>query len=109
MPDPHHHDRVEHGQYQEAARLDLIDHERSQCDERRRIRKGGDHPVAPAIATIPPGRVLCVYGEDEHDTACTDPLLSGIKTLKTKGGHHFDEDYPAPANIRQHENANVDP
>jgi type IV secretory pathway VirJ component len=60
---------------------------------------GGDHSVAPAIATIPRERVLCVYGEDEHDTACTDPLLSGIKTLKTKGGHHFDEDYPALANI----------
>ncbi len=60
---------------------------------------GGDHSVAPAIATIPPGRVLCVYGEDDPDTACTDPLLSGFKTLKTKGGHHFDEDYPALANI----------
>lgn len=60
---------------------------------------GGDHFVVPAIATIPRERVLCVYGEDEHDTACTDPLLAGIQTLKTKGGHHFDEDYPALAKL----------
>ncbi|QPC90234.1 virulence factor family protein [Mesorhizobium sp. INR15] len=60
---------------------------------------GGDHAVAPAVATIPRGRVLCVYGEDEEDTACTDPLLTGIDTLKTKGGHHFDGDYPALAKI----------
>ena len=60
---------------------------------------GGDHAVAPAIATIPRERVLCVYGEDEEDTACTDPLLAGIDILKTKGGHHFDEDYPALAKI----------
>jgi type IV secretory pathway VirJ component len=58
---------------------------------------GGDHAVAPAIATIPRERVLCVYGEDEEDTACTDPLLTGIQTLKSRGGHHFDEDYPALA------------
>ena len=56
---------------------------------------GGDHSVAPAIATIPRDRVLCVYGEDERDTACTDPLLTGIQTMKIKGGHHFDGDYPA--------------
>ncbi len=60
---------------------------------------GGDHAVAPAIATIPRERVLCVYGEDEEDTACTAPLLTGIDTLKTKGGHHFDRDYPALAKI----------
>ncbi|UVK47715.1 virulence factor family protein [Mesorhizobium sp. AR07] len=59
----------------------------------------GDHSVAPTIATIPRDRVLCVYGEDEEDTACTDPLLAGIDTLKTKGGHHFDGDYPALAKI----------
>ncbi|MGX7872889.1 AcvB/VirJ family lysyl-phosphatidylglycerol hydrolase [Mesorhizobium sp. ORM6] len=40
---------------------------------------GGDHPVAPAIAIIPRGRVLCVYGENKEDTACTDPLLAGIR------------------------------
>lgn len=60
---------------------------------------GGDHVVAPAIATIPRDRLLCVYGEDEDDTACTDPLLAGIQTLKMKGGHHFDENYPALAKI----------
>ncbi len=58
---------------------------------------GGDNAVVPAIARIPPERVLCVYGEEEDDTACTDPLLKGIETLKTKGGHHFDEDYGAMA------------
>jgi type IV secretory pathway VirJ component len=54
---------------------------------------GGDQPVAPEIARIPPERVLCVYGEEEDDTVCTDPSLAAIEKLKTEGGHHFDEDY----------------
>jgi type IV secretory pathway VirJ component len=37
--------------------------------------------------------VLCIYGEDEHDSLCPklDPLK--FKVVKVKGGHHFDGNY----------------
>ncbi len=53
----------------------------------------GDEDVVPAIATIPSDRVVCVYGEEEDDTACTDAQLKGIEAMKLPGGHHFDENY----------------
>jgi type IV secretory pathway VirJ component len=42
--------------------------------------------------------VLCIYGEDEHDSLCPklDPLK--FKVVKLKGGHHFDGDYAGLAN-----------
>jgi type IV secretory pathway VirJ component len=42
--------------------------------------------------------VLCIYGEDEHDSLCPklDPLK--FKVVKVKGGHHFDGDYAGLAN-----------
>lgn len=58
---------------------------------------GGDNPVAPAIGTIPPDRVVCLYGEEETLTVCEDPSLKGIETRKLAGGHHFDGDYEAIA------------
>jgi len=37
--------------------------------------------------------VLCIYGEDEHDSLC--PKLDPKKfiVVKVKGGHHFDGNY----------------
>lgn len=58
---------------------------------------GGDNPVAPAVATIPLDRVVCLYGEDETLTVCEDPTLKGMETRKLEGGHHFDGDYEAVA------------
>jgi type IV secretory pathway VirJ component len=42
--------------------------------------------------------VLCIYGEDEHDSLCPklDPLK--FKVVKLKGGHHFDGNYAGLAN-----------
>jgi type IV secretory pathway VirJ component len=42
--------------------------------------------------------VLCIYGEDEHDSLCPklDPLK--VKVVKLKGGHHFDGNYAGLAN-----------
>lgn len=54
---------------------------------------GGDRAVAPAIAALPQDRVLCIYGEDETETACVDPSLAGVEKLKVGGDHHFDGDY----------------
>lgn len=49
--------------------------------------------VPPAIAALPAGRVICVHGRDEKDSACTNAALTGVTGLETAGGHHFDGDY----------------
>jgi type IV secretory pathway VirJ component len=57
--------------------------------------KSGTYSVPDAIKTLPPGPVLCVYGEDEvDDTPCRPETLPGMELVQTPGGHHFDEDYP---------------
>ncbi|MBB2970770.1 AcvB/VirJ family lysyl-phosphatidylglycerol hydrolase [Mesorhizobium sp. RMAD-H1] len=53
----------------------------------------GDQKTAPAIAALPLDRVVCVYGEEEDDTVCTEPSLAAMETIKRPGGHHFDDDY----------------
>lgn len=53
----------------------------------------GDQKTIPAIATMPLDRVVCVYGEDEDDTACTADELKGADIIKISGGHHFDGNY----------------
>ena len=55
----------------------------------------GSHAVPDAIKTLPPDRVLCVFGEDEADkTPCLQTTLPGMEIVHTPGGHHFDKDYP---------------
>lgn len=56
---------------------------------------GGSNAVVPAIAAMPADKVLCIHGADEKDAACTNPALADVKTIMTKGGHHFDGDYEA--------------
>ncbi|MEQ3556554.1 virulence factor family protein [Brucella melitensis] len=53
----------------------------------------GDKDVVSAITSIPLDRVVCVYGQEEDDTACTADELKGMDTIKLPGGHHFDENY----------------
>jgi type IV secretory pathway VirJ component len=52
-------------------------------------------PEVNRIAGMP---VLCIYGEDEHDSLC--PKLDPKKfiVVKVKGGHHFDGNYAGLAN-----------
>jgi type IV secretory pathway VirJ component len=42
-------------------------------------------------------KLLCLYGEEETDSAC--PLLAGTAAtvIRTAGGHHFDGNYDALA------------
>lgn len=50
-------------------------------------------PVAPEIETLKGSRILCFYGEEEHDSACLR-LKSGVAELRpSKGAHHFGGDY----------------
>jgi type IV secretory pathway VirJ component len=53
--------------------------------------------VLPELLRIPAAQVQCVYGEEEEDTLCRAPELAGAEIIRTGGGHHFDEDYPALA------------
>lgn len=55
------------------------------------------YDIPPAIAALPAGRVICVYGKDETDSACLDPSLRAVTKIATDGGHHFDGNYPAIA------------
>lgn len=57
----------------------------------------GEQKTLPAILSIPQDRVVCVYGEDEEDTACTADALKGADIMKISGGHHFDGNYEALA------------
>jgi type IV secretory pathway VirJ component len=51
----------------------------------------------PEVNRIVGMPVLCIFGEDEHDSLC--PKLDPKKFMveKVKGGHHFDGDYAALA------------
>jgi type IV secretory pathway VirJ component len=52
----------------------------------------------PEVNRITGMPVLCIYGEDEHDSLCPKLDPSKFKIVKVKGGHHFDGDYAALAN-----------
>jgi type IV secretory pathway VirJ component len=51
-------------------------------------------PEVNRIIGIP---VLCIYGEDEHDSLCPKLDANKFKVVKVKGGHHFDGNYAALA------------
>jgi type IV secretory pathway VirJ component len=51
----------------------------------------------PEVNRITGMPVLCIYGEDEHDSLCPKLDSSKFKIVKVKGGHHFDGNYAALA------------
>jgi len=52
----------------------------------------------PEVNRISGMPVLCIYGEDEHDSLCPKLDPKKIRIVKVKGGHHFDGNYAALAN-----------
>jgi type IV secretory pathway VirJ component len=40
------------------------------------------------VKKLPPSNVLCVYGDAEKDTLCTQ-LDRRVTTVSEPGGHHF--------------------
>jgi type IV secretory pathway VirJ component len=56
-------------------------------------------PVAPEVAKMKGVRALCVYGEDDDETMCTQPEAKALQIVKLEGGHHFDGDYPSLARL----------
>jgi type IV secretory pathway VirJ component len=49
--------------------------------------------VTPAVAALPADRVVCVYGEEDDDSACANASVRAATIVKTTGGHHFDGNY----------------
>ena len=47
----------------------------------------------PEVNRIAGAPVLCIYGEDEHDSLCPQLDPSRVRIVKLKGGHHFNGDY----------------
>ncbi|HEV7488824.1 MAG TPA: AcvB/VirJ family lysyl-phosphatidylglycerol hydrolase [Thermoanaerobaculia bacterium] len=50
--------------------------------------------VKPDVEKLAPARILCVYGESDHDSLC--PALksqAGVSVVVLKGAHHFDGGY----------------
>lgn len=50
-----------------------------------------DTPVAPMLRHLPVGKVVCLYGREEH-SACTLPELAGAERIARPGGHDRDGD-----------------
>ncbi|WP_213877068.1 AcvB/VirJ family lysyl-phosphatidylglycerol hydrolase [Pseudomonas sp. dw_358] len=60
-------------------------------------QEGKEMPTGPAMAKLPPAKVLCIYGIEEKDeSGCTESTAVG-EIVQLPGGHHFDENYPALA------------
>jgi type IV secretory pathway VirJ component len=47
----------------------------------------------PEVNRITGMPVLCIFGEDEHDSLCPELDPKRFRIEKVKGGHHFDGDY----------------
>jgi type IV secretory pathway VirJ component len=55
-------------------------------------------PTLPEVNRITGIPVLCIYGEDEHDSLCPKLDQKKFQVVKMKGGHHFDGNYAGLAN-----------
>jgi type IV secretory pathway VirJ component len=58
----------------------------------------GSHKVVPEVKKLNGMKVLCIYGEDESDSACKLLNANDATSVEMKGGHHFSGDYEKLAN-----------
>lgn len=54
---------------------------------------GGGLPIAPEVAKLPAGRVLCIYGRDDGDALCPRLSANEARVLAMPGDHHVNGDY----------------
>jgi type IV secretory pathway VirJ component len=52
-------------------------------------------PVRPEVAKLGWTKRLCIYGEEETESACPDLANAGVVVIKMPGDHHFGGDYPS--------------
>jgi len=81
-----------------AAILGMSEHALFEFHVSSWISDGNSGPeTLPEVNRITGIPVLCIYGEDEHDSLCPELDSSKFKIVKVKGGHHFDGNYAALA------------
>lgn len=58
---------------------------------------GGDteenNPTKPEFAKIDKKLLQCIYGADDDEQICTDPVFDGTRRDKLEGDHHYDGNY----------------
>ncbi|HEY6094879.1 MAG TPA: AcvB/VirJ family lysyl-phosphatidylglycerol hydrolase [Gallionellaceae bacterium] len=57
------------------------------------------YKVVPEVKKLSGIRLLCLYGEDESDSACKLLDRDAATVVEMKGGHHFSGDYAKLASI----------
>jgi type IV secretory pathway VirJ component len=58
-----------------------------------------DLPVLPEVEKLTVKNVACLYGEEENDSLCRRMDPNRIHRIALGGGHHFDGDYQAVAEV----------
>ena len=58
-----------------------------------------DIPTLPELERSRGMNLLCIYGVDEKESGCRDAAPGLMKEVVRNGGHHFDDDYKALADI----------
>jgi len=56
-----------------------------------------DQPVRPELEKLTGVKRLCLYGEEDGNSACSQFADMGVIAEKMPGDHHFDEDYQGVA------------
>jgi type IV secretory pathway VirJ component len=56
-------------------------------------------PVRPEVDKLTIPAALCIYGDDDADSLCPRLLNGRVKIVKLAGGHHFNGDYDAVAQV----------
>jgi type IV secretory pathway VirJ component len=56
-------------------------------------------PVRPELDKLAIPAALCIYGDDDADSLCPHLLNGRVKIVKLSGGHHFNGDYDAVAQV----------
>ena len=58
-----------------------------------------ESPVLPEVEKLRGRTMLCLYGEDETDSLCPSLSKGLARSVRLKGGHHFDGNYENLANL----------
>lgn len=77
-----------------AALMGMSEHALFEFHVSNWLSSGNSGPsTLPEVDRIVGPPVLCIYGEDEHDSLCPKLDPHKVRVVKLKGGHHFNGDY----------------
>jgi type IV secretory pathway VirJ component len=60
----------------------------------RDVSRDDDVPTLPELAKVQGIPILCIYGSDEHESACRSTQPE-VRRIERRGGHHLDGNYDA--------------